>query len=75
MDEEVKIPFIEYVLSEAERQWGECQEETYGPWHKQTLEEQEEYIKSMYEFLFYRRGDELRKEGFVDVPDVPEIEV
>lgn len=45
------IQTCEYVELEAERQWKENQEKTYGAWTKQSEEERNEYRKGIYEDL------------------------
>lgn len=48
--------FQDYVLEECKRQWKDNQKEIYGPWEKQTKEEQQEYYEDIYKYL-RERGD------------------
>lgn len=41
----------EYIESECERQWNECQAQEYGEWEKQTKEVKNEYFESMKQSL------------------------
>jgi len=42
---------IEYINSECERQWGECQEENYGKWEEQPESIKKEYYEEMERHL------------------------
>lgn len=42
------MEYHRYILSECERQWKECQEETYGTWDSQSDDEKAEYYNSLY---------------------------
>lgn len=62
-------PFREYVLSECERQWKDCQEsDGYGQWGEQDVEEQKRYFEDMYWNLWSERF-EL---DCIELPEYPE---
>ena len=61
--------FQDYVLEECKRQWKDNQEEIYGPWEKQTAEEQQEYCEDMYKYLkelfkFIKQNDPSVKNNY-----------
>ena len=53
----MKTSYSDYVWSECERQWADCQADEYGPWDEQTEETKQEYYKDMYEHLWDRRNE------------------